>query len=319
MRKYITLLIILLSISAQAQHNPFLHGQKQPVKVLAIAHRGASAFAPENTMVAFKKAIAMGAHMFELDAHVAKDGVVIVFHDDVLTKCTNVTQVFPERKTYFVNDFTYDELQKLDAGSWFLQKMKNIDYTPEERKLITEKDIELYASGKVKIPSLQDVLRFVKKNGCYVNIEIKSIAQFYPDIAKKIVTLIEQEQVEAQVLLSSFDHYELVKCKKYNAKIATAALYGARLFNPGLYCKSISADAANLKLVAFGFHSIRFRHHGVLPLEPIEDATKEGIKTNVWTVNDPKQIEVLIRSGVTGIISDYPNRIVHVINQLTKE
>ena len=165
---------------------------------MAIAHRGASAYAPENTMVAFEKAIAMGAHMFELDAHVSKDGTVIVFHDDVLTKCTNALQVFPERKTYFVSDFTYDELQKLDAGSWFLEKMKTIDYTPEERKLITDKDLELYTSGKVKIPTLQDVLRFVKNKGCYVNIEIKSIAQFYPDIAKKIVSLIEKEQVETQ-------------------------------------------------------------------------------------------------------------------------
>ncbi|WP_438265852.1 glycerophosphodiester phosphodiesterase [Candidatus Uabimicrobium amorphum] len=270
-------------------------------------------------MVAFKKAIAMGAHMFELDTHVSKDGVVIVFHDDVLTKCTDVAKVFPDRDTYFVNDFTYDELQKLDAGSWFVKKMEKINYTKEERKLITEEDVAFYVSGKVKIPRLQDVLKFAKKNSCYVNIEIKSIAQFYPDIAKKVVSLVEKEQVENQVIISSFDHYEIVKCKKYNAKIATAALCSARIFKPGTYCKSIQADAANLKLVTFGFHSIRFRNNGQLPLEPVQNSIKEGIKTNVWTVNDPKQMEVLIRSGVRGIISDYPNRIVRIINHLKEE
>ncbi|WP_372365462.1 glycerophosphodiester phosphodiesterase [Candidatus Uabimicrobium sp. HlEnr_7] len=317
MRKYI--LIVLVSLNIWAQENPFLHGQQQPHNVLIIAHRGASAYAPENTMIAFEKAIAMGAHMFELDVHLSKDDIAVVFHDDVLTKCTNAAQVFPDRKSYFVADFTYEELQKLDAGSWFLKKIPNISYTQQEQKFITKEDLKLYASGNVKIPSLEEVLRFVKKKNCYVNIEIKAVSQFYPNIAEKIVELIEKEKVEAQVLISSFDHYQLVKCKKYNKKIATAALCVERIFNPGNYCKMIQADAANLNLRTFGFDSISFRHKKELPIEPLTNTLKEGIKTNVWTVNDPQQMQILIHSGVGGIISDHPNRVVQVINQLSKE
>jgi len=318
MIRYIAMFVFII-LSFEAQENPFLRDNQPPHKVLIVAHRGASAYAPENTMVAFQKAIVMGAHMFELDVHLSKDGVAVVFHDDMLTKCTNVSQVFPERKTYYVADFTYEELQKLDAGSWIVEKMKKLNYTEKERKLITEEDLNLYRSGKVRIPSLQQVLRFVKKHKCYVNIEIKAISQFYPGIAKKIVDLVEQEKVENQVLISSFDHYQLIAIKKYSKKIATAALCVERLYNPGSYCKQIEADVANLNLRTFGFDSIPFRLQQKLPIEPLKNTKEERIKTNVWTVNDPQQMEVLIRSGVDGIISDYPNRVVDVVQKMTKE
>src|SRR5947199_4696463 len=89
-----------------------------PTPVLNIAHRGARAFAPENTLEAIAAATHFGCHMVELDVHLSRDGELIVVHDDDLVRCSNVRQVFPGRAPWFVSDFTAQEIAKLDAGSW---------------------------------------------------------------------------------------------------------------------------------------------------------------------------------------------------------
>ena len=107
----------------QPEVSPFRVGGKPPAPVLNIAHRGARAFAPENTIQSFKKAIELGCHMIELDVHHSKDRKLIVVHDDDLVRCSDVKKRFPGRKTYFVSDFTADEILTLDAGSWFVEAL----------------------------------------------------------------------------------------------------------------------------------------------------------------------------------------------------
>jgi glycerophosphoryl diester phosphodiesterase len=95
-----------------------------------IAHRGASAYAPENTMPAFDLAVSQGAGCVEHDLHVTKDGALVCLHDRTLERTTNVRELFPHRgrpvrdgdttePRWFVHDFTLAEIQQLDAGSWF--------------------------------------------------------------------------------------------------------------------------------------------------------------------------------------------------------
>jgi glycerophosphoryl diester phosphodiesterase len=90
-----------------------------------IAHRGASAYAPEHTLEAYRLAIKQGADFVEPDLQITRDGVLVCLHDTTLERTTNVRQVFPDRgrevngrKTWPVADFTLEEVQKLDAGSW---------------------------------------------------------------------------------------------------------------------------------------------------------------------------------------------------------
>src|SRR6185369_16533217 len=99
-------------------------GGKPPAPVLNIAHRGARAFAPENTLEAILKAKAFGCPMVEVDAHLTKDDELIVLHDDDLLRCSNVKAVYPGRASYFVSDFTAAEIRKLDAGSWFVRQLE---------------------------------------------------------------------------------------------------------------------------------------------------------------------------------------------------
>jgi glycerophosphoryl diester phosphodiesterase len=91
-----------------------------------VAHRGASAYAPEHTRAAYELAIAQGADYVEQDLQITRDGVLVCLHDLTLERTTNVEEVFPDRfradgrrKTWPVSDFTLAEIRSLDAGSWF--------------------------------------------------------------------------------------------------------------------------------------------------------------------------------------------------------
>lgn len=102
-------------------------GQSDARQKLLIAHRGASAYAPEHTRAAYELAIAQGADYVEQDLGVTKDGVLVCLHDDSLERTTNVEEVFPDRfveteagvRRWMLADFTLAEVKRLDAGSWF--------------------------------------------------------------------------------------------------------------------------------------------------------------------------------------------------------
>ena len=118
-----------------------------PSLLYNIAHRGARSLAPENTMAAIDKAWRVGAHGVEVDVSVTADGELILFHDDL----------FPKRTEQPVTAFTWEELQRLDAGSWFLEsdplgEIGEGNVTPSEQSAI----------GGVQIPLLEDVLIYVK-------------------------------------------------------------------------------------------------------------------------------------------------------------
>jgi len=84
-----------------------------------VAHRGASAYAPEHTLTAYRLAMEQGADYVEQDLAVTKDGALICLHDDTLERTTNVEELFPDRKPWLAVDFTLAEIKRLDAGSWF--------------------------------------------------------------------------------------------------------------------------------------------------------------------------------------------------------
>ncbi|HUG43164.1 MAG TPA: glycerophosphodiester phosphodiesterase family protein [Acidobacteriota bacterium] len=97
---------------------------------VSVAHRGASAYSPENTLEAYRLAIEQGADYVEQDLQISSDGVLVCLHDITLERTTDVAEVFPDRyreveqdgqsvRRWFVFDFTVDEIQRLDAGSWF--------------------------------------------------------------------------------------------------------------------------------------------------------------------------------------------------------
>ncbi|MCI0336817.1 MAG: glycerophosphodiester phosphodiesterase [Acidobacteria bacterium] len=120
--------------------SPIQSTAKESVKKMLVAHRGASAYAPEHTLEAYRLAIEQGADYVEQDLQVTRDGVLVCLHDLTLERTTNVEDVFPDRfrndvsedqpsgsrpaKHWYVSDFTLGEIKKLDAGSWFSEKFR---------------------------------------------------------------------------------------------------------------------------------------------------------------------------------------------------
>lgn len=168
-------LIVSMSLTGEAQYTK---------KKTNVAHRGASAYAPEHTLAAYKLAIEMGADYVEQDLAVTRDGVLICLHDATLERTTNVEELFPdrvstaniegkERRAWVANDFTLAEIKTLDAGSWFNRKFagEKIPTFDEAVALIRGKAgvfpelkvPELYAGRKVDFEKL--VAEALDRNG----------------------------------------------------------------------------------------------------------------------------------------------------------
>lgn len=169
--------------------------KKADQKLIITAHRGASGWAPENTLAAFKKAIDMGSDYSELDVHLSKDGEVVLLHDSELDRTTD-----GEGGMW---NYTLAELKKLDAGSWF-----SAEFAGEP------------------LPTLREVIRAVKGK-MKLNIEIK-ISGNEPDIAEKVVEIVRAENFIDECMITSFDKAAVVRCKKIAPEIKTGFIFNEK-------------------------------------------------------------------------------------------
>jgi len=123
-------LTLVLALGACGPESDEGGGPTESTSALAIAHRGASAYAPEHTMAAYALALELGADFIEPDLQITSDGRLIALHDETLERTTNVIEVFPDRfredavrgqrvRRWHAVDFTLEEIRSLDAGSWF--------------------------------------------------------------------------------------------------------------------------------------------------------------------------------------------------------
>lgn len=232
---------------------------------LVYAHRGASGYAPENTMAAFKEAVELGSHGIECDVQMTKDGKLVICHDETLERTTDGKG--------FIKNLNYNEIRELDAGSWFDNTFKS-----------------------EKIPQLSELLKLVSDSGLLLNIEIKSGIVQYPGIEEKVIAEVNDFGLLPKVIISSFNHYALKKCKEINPSVKIGILYMEGLFEPWNYMKSLDCECAHPFYMA-------------VTAEISRELKARGNIINVFTVNDPKTAIELARMGVDGIITNYPDRI----------
>lgn len=180
--------------------------------VVNYAHRGASGYYPENTMLAFKKAVELGCDGVETDVQMTSDGELVLIHDEKVDRTTDGTG--------FVKDYSLKALSKLSAGSWF-----NKEYVSET------------------IPRVEELLAFAKDTNITINFEVKTGIVAYPGIEEKLIELINRYSMKNNVILSSFNHYSMVNCKEVDKEIKTGLLYMEGLYKPEVYCKYVGADA----------------------------------------------------------------------------
>lgn len=231
---------------------------------LIIAHRGAKAYAPENTMASFNFAAEVNADGVEFDIKLTKDGHIIIIHDLTVDRTTDGSGK--------VKDFTLAELKKLDAGKFFSEQ-----YAGEE------------------IPTLSDVLIKLPSN-LVINIEITNYGSMWDGLAKKTVELVKQLGKEKQILFSSFFPTNLMITKKLAPEIPVAILANSGAsgwLSRSNLMRGISPQAVHPYLSDVDKNFVDHQH-------------KMGRKVNVWTVNDPFEMERLANLKVDGIITDDP-------------
>ncbi|MDE1439635.1 glycerophosphodiester phosphodiesterase [Bacillus sp. C1(2022)] len=181
------------------------------------AHRGASGTFPENTMAAFKHAAAIGADGIELDVQMAKDGRLVVIHDEKLDRTTSLKG--------YVKDLTYEEIKHGDASHRFAEK-----------------------TGSVPVPILEEVFEWAADAEFLLNVELKNSIIRYEGMEEKVMSMIEAYDLQDRIILSSFNHESLALCHRLNPSIELAALYMDVIYKPEEYIEMIPAS---------GFHPYR--------------------------------------------------------------
>lgn len=259
------------------------------------AHRGARSLAPENTLMALKKARDCGADLWETDVRVTTDGELVLFHDRTLVRTTDVMtrSEFSAQKPWNLSECTFAELKNLAAGSWFLQSDPFGTIAAGE---VTKDDFPIIRAQR--IPALQDVLKHCRHYDFPVNLEIKDQAGTAADetIVGKILDLLKATGTEHLALLSSFNHDYLRRVKQLNPNIATAALAeNCHPENLLAYLRNLGVDA---------YHPDQL----ITDSQLVRRLTASGVRVNLWVINDLDRARYFFEAGATFICTDWPQR-----------
>lgn len=180
-------------------------------RTLVIAHRGACAYAPENTMEAFALAVEMKADGIETDVHFSKDGHIMILHDEKLDRTSNGQGL--------VTDYTLEELKHFDLGYKF-------------KKALTG----------VRIPTVEELYELIKPTDMIINVEIKSAD---PRMPAALAEITKKYGMQDRLIYSSFNHLQLVRMLEVDPDAFVAPLYGFNMIKPWEYCANIPAKASH--------------------------------------------------------------------------
>jgi glycerophosphoryl diester phosphodiesterase len=254
---------------------------------LIIGHRGASVVAPENTMAAFREAIAVGADGIEFDVRLTRDGIPVVIHDGTLSR----TSGLPER----VADLTRSELARIDVGSWFARK----------------KDLPPGTFAGETVPTLTELFTLFQLNNSTLYLEMKcdSAAEYAP-LAEACCRLIADHSLTDRVMIECFQLPALKIVREIDSNIKTVALFEPSISNPSVLSdQRIINKATDAGAIALALHH-RLARKGL-----VEKAKEVGMHVAVWTVDDPEWIERARTMGIDALITNDPVTMVQARNQ----
>ena len=264
-----TLLALGLTLTVFAMITGSGSAQDKPATLLA-AHRGGAALWPENSLLAFRNAIALGADFIEFDVHLSKDGQLVVIHDPTLERTT--TGAGPVK-----------------------------DRTVAELKAVRLKDRTGAVTGEM-VPTLDEVVAVAAqgKRRMLLEIKVDAARARYPGIEEKVLALLDRHGMAASTVVMAFGAPTWRRVRELRPDIATCALYSAR----SLAGISLSAELAMLRAAAVPFVGIE---HTVVDAATVAEARKAGIGVGAWTVNDAVEMQRVIDSGAAILITDQPD------------
>ncbi|TDD27476.1 glycerophosphodiester phosphodiesterase [Actinomadura sp. KC06] len=255
--------------------------------VTNVAHRGASAYAPENTIAAFKLAVSQRADVFELDVQESKDHKLVIMHDTTLARTTNVEQLYPGRGPWKVSDFTLAEIRKLDAGSWFGKKYKG-----------------------ERVPTLDQTLSVMRGRGLGLLVEIKS-PNLYPGIEKRVAAALERspswlqpDPAERRLAVQSFDWESM---HRFHSVLPNVPI--------GLLGTPKTEDLPELASYADQINPT----YRDLTASFVKQVHASRMDVLTWTVDDSGDMKKAVQLGVDGVITNKPDVLHRVLTETTAQ
>ena len=269
---------------------PFLQGPRP----LAFAHRGGSLLWPENTMIAFRGAVEMGYRYLETDIHAARDGVLVLIHDDTLERTTNGSGL--------VWEHTLAELRRFDAGYHF---------SPDGGQT------HPYRGRGVAVPTLEEVVEAFPD--VRLNVDIKQAPaaggpdrQDQPPVLEALADFIEKRGLQDRLLVASFRERVMQEFRSASGgAVATSATQGeARRF-------WLASRLRLERLLRVPYDALqvpaRYGSRTVVDRRLVEAAHGRGVQVHVWTVDEPEEMRRLLGLGVDGLMSDRPDVLLEVV------
>jgi len=235
--------------------------------VLTIAHRGASAYSPENTLTAIRQAVELGADLVEVDVQRTRDGALVLAHDPELGRTTDAARVLPRRAPWRVADLTLDEVRRLDAGAWF---------SP--------------AYAGTRIATLEQALDLLAGTGTGLLLEVKRPA-LHPGIAADVAAALRSRPL-GRVVVQSFDH-EVVRDVARRTPGVPVGLLG-------------HPPVRRLPALAEWASQVNPRHRRASRAY-VDAVHAAGLECLVWTVDQQADIRRVLDLGVDGVISNRPD------------
>ena len=249
------------------------------------AHRGASGETPENTLVAFRRAVELGIVYAELDVHASRDGVVVVSHDATLERTTNGRG--------HMRDCSLAELRSLDAGFHF---------SPDGGQTFP------FRGTEVKIPTLVEVLQSFPT--LYLTVEIK---QTEPAIEEFVIAAVRSCGREEQVILASEHDAVLARVRGLAPEIATSFAYGEVV---DFIQRVATNQLADYRPPGLALQiPPEFQGVPLVTTQTIAAARAFDCEMHVWTIDDPQEMDNLLNLGVDGLMSNFPDRLLEVVRR----
>lgn len=241
---------------------------------LVVAHRGASAAAPESTLAALRRAVQLGVDMVEVDVQRTRDGALVLLHDTTLTRTTDARSVLPGRRPWRVADLTLEDVRRLDAGEWFGRE---------------------YAGERV--PTLQEAIDVLHAGGVGLQLELKH-PELYPGVVDELATELVSRHAylrfaipQGRLVVQSFD-FAAMKALKTRLPRLPVGLLG-------------QPAVSNLPALATWADQVNPRH-GLVDAEYVAEVHAVGMQCLVWTVDRPRAVQRALRMGVDGVITNRP-------------
>ena len=279
-------LVLIASFMPDAPTKDYYNDISRP---LVIAHQGGDGIWPGDTLYAFEKAVAIGVDVLEMDAHITKDGQIVLMHDEEVDRTTDGTGL--------IEDMTLDELKQLDAAyKWSNDGDKTFPYR----------------ATRIQVPTLEEV--FQKFPQMRYVIEIKLTQN---PIDRPLCELIRKHNMQDKVMIASFHDEAMQNFRKTCPEIATSASR-TEVRNFVLLGKAFLSGllAPQYQSIQPPYDPKESMNIPIMTERFIREAHAKNIKVEPWTVDDPELMKRYIEWGVDGIMTDRPDLMIEVLKEV---